>query len=80
MSLKLQLSHLTPLRLIGWLIGSIESLVWHQVLTLRGKSSVRSHTLIQHVNMLTQHANTKHKHIKAVGMVMVSVGNIRSGV
>ncbi|KAM8746358.1 uncharacterized protein AB9X84_017238 isoform 2-T2 [Acanthopagrus schlegelii] len=39
MSLKLQLSHLTPLRLIGWLIGSIESLVWHQVLTLRAAAS-----------------------------------------
>ncbi|XP_030288656.1 uncharacterized protein LOC115591116 isoform X2 [Sparus aurata] len=39
MSLKLQLSHLTPFRLIGWLIGSIESLVWHQVLTLRAAAS-----------------------------------------
>ncbi|XP_073332994.1 uncharacterized protein [Pagrus major] len=39
MSLKLQLSHVTPLRLIGWLIGPIESVVWRQVVTLRAAAS-----------------------------------------
>lgn len=32
---------LTRLPLIGWLVGSAESVVWHQVIMLRGASSVK---------------------------------------
>lgn len=39
---ELQLKcHVTRLRLIGWLVGSTESVVWHQVVMLRGASFVK---------------------------------------